>query len=66
MSASRRKKAKADAIAGHNALWVPVAPRIILIRSRMSSDVAEFFGIPTHNLSIDSRAIVRLAGVITL
>ena len=41
MTATGRKKAKADTIARLNALWVPTAPRIILVGSRISATEAE-------------------------
>ena len=41
MTATGRKKAKADTIARLNALWVPTAPRINLVGSRISATEAE-------------------------
>ena len=53
MSSSGRRKAKADAIARLNALWVLVAPRIILLGSRISASEAESLGTVTEDLPTD-------------
>ena len=49
MSATGRGKAKADTVARLNALRVPVAPRIVLIRSRISQEEAELYCISISN-----------------
>ena len=58
MSSADRKKAKADAIARLPGLWVPVAPRIMLIGSRTSSEEAEHCGILICQLPIDISGMV--------
>ena len=62
MTATGRKKAKADTIARLNALWVPTAPRIILIGSRITAEEADEFSISTSNLSTDSSGAFLVSG----
>ena len=62
MSAAGRKKAKADAIARLNALWLPVASRIILIGSRIITQEAEPIVISTCSLPTDISGSFLVAG----
>ena len=62
MSACGRKQAKADAIARLSALWASVAPRIILIGSRISSGEAVCLGTSIRSLSVDSSSNFVVSG----
>ena len=53
MRSACRTKAKADAISRLNEFWVPVAPRIILIGSRIASEEAAHYTVLTSNLPTD-------------
>ena len=62
MSSSGRKKAQAEATARLNAIWVPVAPRIILLGFRISAERAEQLGMTASNLPTGTSANFLVSG----
>ena len=62
LNTSNRKKGKLATIARLSALWLPLAPRIILIGSRISEQDATALNISTENLQCDSIRNFLLTG----